>query len=149
MFTYNSADEVVHAAFCIMEAKMADAENFTSPEIASNYLRLRLGQSEREIFCVLFLNSNHQLISAEDLFLGTIDQASVYPREVVKRALQLNASSCILSHNHPSGNTTPSDADRNITRRLQEALQLVAVSVIDHIIVGPGGSTSFAEKGLI
>jgi DNA repair protein RadC len=97
----------------------------------------------------MFLDNQHQLISIVDMFTGTIDSASVYPREVVKQALTLNAAAVVLIHNHPSGEATPSNADKQMTNRLKDALELVGTRVLDHIIIGGACSVSFAEQGLI
>ena len=104
---------------------------------------------EHEVFAALFLDSQHRLIEYVELFRGTIDQASVYPREVVKEALRLNAAAVVFSHNHPSGSPEPSQADRVLTQRLKEALALVDVRTLDHIVVGGAVTTSFAECGLL
>lgn len=112
------------------------------------FLMGAMGCEESEHFGAIFLDNRHCVITFEVLFTGTIDGASVYPREVVKRALQLNAAAVIFSHNHPSGNTTPSEADKRITDRLREALSLIDVRVLDHFIVGKD-CTSFAERGLL
>ena len=112
------------------------------------FLMGAIGCEESEQFGAIFLDNRHRVITFEILFSGTIDGASVYPREVVKRALQLNAAAVIFSHNHPSGDTTPSDADKRITDRLKEALGLVDVRVLDHFVVGQD-CTSFAERGLL
>jgi DNA repair protein RadC len=150
VFSYKTAEEVINAAKNIMESMMAQRDVLlTSPVLVRQYLSLRLGSAEREIFCVLFLDNQHRLISTEDLFLGTIDGASVYPREVVKSALKHNASAVILAHNHPSGVLDPSAADEKITKRLQQALELVEVRVLDHFIVSGAGTVSFAERGLL
>lgn len=113
------------------------------------FLRWHLAHREREVFCCLFLNSQHHLICCEDLFLGTLDGAAVYPREVVGKALQYGAAAVIFAHNHPSGVSEPSVADRRITERLQAALALVDVRVLDHFIIGKGRSFSFAEAGFL
>ncbi|MFW6258710.1 MAG: RadC family protein, partial [Halochromatium sp.] len=102
-----------------------------------------------EVFACLFLDNRHRVIEYQELFRGTIDGASVHTREVVKEAIRWNAAAVIFAHNHPSGVAEPSQADLHITKRLQEALQLVEVRVLDHIIVGAGDGTSFAERGLI
>ena len=120
-----------------------------SPTMVKNYLSARIEGMEQEVFLVMFLDNRHQLIVDEIMFYGTINAASVYPREVAKRALQHNAAAVVLSHNHPSGNLEPSNADRNITKRLKDALNLIDVNVIDHIIVGKGACTSFAERGIL
>ena len=104
---------------------------------------------EHEQFCALFLDSQHRLIEFAELFRGTLDSASVYPREVAKEALHHNAAAVIFAHNHPSGIAEPSMADRKITKRLQEALGLFEIRVLDHIVVGSPGMVSFAEEGLI
>ena len=120
-----------------------------SPGRTRRYLQLHLTDPTREVFCCLFLNAQHALIRCEDLFLGTLDGAAVYPRVVLKRALELGAAAVILAHNHPSGVAEPSAADRRITERLQAALALVDIRVLDHIIVGRGCAFSFAEDGLL
>ena len=111
------------------------------------YVQLHLAHKQHEVFAVLFLDSQHQLIALEELFRGTLGQASVYPREVVVRALHHHAAAVILAHNHPSGQVTPSQADQQLTQSLQAALSLVDVRVLDHIIVGPGAALSMAEEG--
>lgn len=120
-----------------------------SPEQTRRFLRYHLQEQKREVFCCLFLDSQNALIRCEDLFWGTLDGAAVYPREVVSRALQLGAAAVILAHNHPSGVAEPSQADRRITQRLQAALALVDIRVLDHLIVGRGEPYSFAEGGLL
>ncbi len=122
---------------------------FTAPEIVKNYLTLSLALEEREHFHVLFLNNQHQLLQDDRLFSGTIDGASVYPREVVKQALHCNAAAVILAHNHPSGICVPSEADRGITCKLKQALATVDIRVLDHIIVGHLDTYSFAEHGAL
>src|SRR5699024_8527544 len=104
---------------------------------------------DREVFCVLFLDTQHRVIAFDEMFYGTLDSASVYPREVVKRALYYNAGAVILAHNHPSGDPEPSDADRRITDRLTEALGLIDIRVLDHFVIGKEPAVSFAERGLI
>ncbi len=149
-FHYTTADEVINAAREIIESMMMQRETLlTSPDLVRQYLQARLGRSEREIFCVLFLDSQNRLISAEDLFQGTIDGASVYPREVVKAAMKHNAAAVVLCHNHPSCYLEPSQADVRITQRLKAALELIDVRVIDHFIVSGIDSVSFAERGLL
>jgi len=119
------------------------------PRGVRDYLRVHYAGHEREVFLCLFLDNRHRLISAEEMFQGTIDGASVHPREVVKRALQVNAAAVILAHNHPSGVADPSQADELITRRLKDALAVVDIRTLDHLIVGDTAVTSFAEKGLM
>ncbi|WP_394145856.1 RadC family protein [Vibrio atypicus] len=127
--------------------KRGDA--LTSPEQTKLYLSGLLRDKHREEFFVLFLDNQHRVISGEPLFQGTIDAASVYPREVVKRSLEHNAAALILAHNHPSGVAEPSQADRRITRRISDALALVDIRVLDHFVVGDGEVISFAERGWI
>ena len=119
------------------------------PDNTRRYLASRLRHYEREVFACLFLDNQHRLIRYEELFLGTIDGASVHPREVVKQVLFHNAAAVIFAHNHPSGVSAPSQADRRITERLRSALSLVDVRVLDHMIVGDTEVLSFAEKGLL
>ena len=123
--------------------------SLTSPAACRDYLRLRLAGREHEVFVCIFLDAQHRVIEVEELFRGTLTQTSVYPREVVKRALAVNAAAVIFAHNHPSGLTQPSRADELITRTLKEALALVDVNVLDHFIVAGGEVLSFAERGLL
>jgi DNA repair protein RadC len=120
-----------------------------SPKATRDFLSARLRDLEHEVFCCLFLDKRHRLIQFEELFRGTIDGASVHPREIVKLALQRNAAAVIVSHNHPSGIAEPSQADEMITQRVKEALALVDIRLLDHIIVGDGISVSLAERGLL
>jgi len=124
-------------------------EALASPQQTARYLQARLRDYPYEVFAVLFLDNRHRVIAFEELFRGTIDGASVHPREVVRRALALNAAAVILSHNHPSGVAEPSQADHRITERLRDALQLVDVRVLDHLVIGDGECCSFAERGLL
>ena len=121
----------------------------TNPDDTRNFLLAELSGRSYEVFACLYLDNKHRVIKFEELFAGTIDGANVYPREVVKRALLNNAAAVILAHNHPSGVTEPSNADISITKRLVEALSLVEIRVLDHIIIGDGHSVSLAEKGLM
>lgn len=122
---------------------------FTSTQAARDWLRLKMGPLEREVFVVLYLNNQNQLLAHETLFNGTISHTEVHPREVVKRALYFNAAAVIFAHNHPSGEVTPSQADKAITQRLLHALMLVEIRVLDHLIVGGTQILSFAEHGLL
>jgi DNA repair protein RadC len=121
----------------------------TNPELTQRYLKAQLRGYPHEVFACLFLDNRHRVIAFEELFRGTIDSASVHPREVVKRALAHNAAALILAHNHPSGVAEPSQADRHLTRQLTEALALVEVRVLDHVVVGDGEAISFAALDLI
>ncbi len=123
--------------------------SFNSPNVVKDYLRLVLGGRQQEVFMVLFLDAQHRLIASEEMFHGTLTQTSVYPREVVKRALIHNAAAVMLSHNHPSGMSEPSNSDRMLTDALKQALGLVDVRVLDHIVIGEQEALSFAERGLI
>ncbi len=120
-----------------------------SPRATRDYLSARLRDLEHEVFCCLFLDTRHRLIQFEELFRGTLDGASVHPREVVKLALKRNCAAVIVAHNHPSGIAEPSRADEVITQRVKEALALVDIRLLDHIIVGDGTSVSLAERGLV
>jgi DNA repair protein RadC len=124
-------------------------ELLNSPGRVRDYLKLHLGHLPHEVFMALFLDAQNRLIAAEELFRGTLTQTSVYPREVVKRSLHHNAAAVVFAHNHPSGVAEPSQADELLTRALMQALQLVDVRVLDHLIVARGSTTSFAERGLI
>lgn len=128
---------------------LADGDVLSSPSVTRSFLQHHLGSRQREVFSCLFLDSQHRVLRCEDLFLGTLDGAAVYPREVVVRALQYRAAAVIFAHNHPSGVAQPSSADRRITERLCQALALLDIRVLDHIIVGCGTEFSFAEAGLI
>lgn len=121
----------------------------TSPGVVRDYLRVMLKDKEHEVFVVLWLDAQHRVLRAEEAFRGTLTQTSVYPREIVKAALRVNAACAILVHNHPSGLAQPSAADEHLTRNLKEALALVDVKVLDHFIVAGGTTTSFAERGLL
>ena len=122
---------------------------FNTPQAVRDYLQLQLGGLHHEVFAVLFLDSQHRLIALEEMFRGTLTQTSVYPREVVKQALTLNASSVVLAHNHPSGTAQPSRADEALTHTLKAALALVDVRVLDHFVVTASHAVSMAELGLV
>ncbi len=140
---------VVEMARRALAQPMRTADVFTSPGSVKDYLALRLAGREREVFAVMFLNSQHHLLEMEEMFQGTLTQTSVYPREVVRRALALNAAAVVLAHNHPSGVAEPSRADEHLTQQLGRALQLVDVRVLDHVVVGQGQVVSMAERGLM
>ena len=132
-----------------LAANLGMRKALSSSAIVKDYLRSMLRHRQSEVFVGLFLDSQHQLIACDELFQGTIDGASVYPREVVKHALRHNAAAMIFAHNHPSGIAEPSDADRAITLRLKEALNLVDIRTLDHLVVGDDNVVSFAERGLL
>ena len=142
-------DQIITQALRILESRARYGDAMTNPDAVKSYLRLKLGALEHEVFAVIWLNSQNQVIEFEELFRGTINQASVWPREVVKAGLAVNAAACILTHNHPSGSQAPSSADERLTQRLQAALDLVEIRVLDHIVVGARGTVSFAERGLL
>jgi DNA repair protein RadC len=144
-----SDDATIEDALRILSYRIKKPETYiTSPSDVKSYLRLKLSEVEHEVFGVLFLDTRHGVIKYEEMFRGTIDGASVYPREVVKAALANNAAAVIFAHNHPSGISEPSKADEAITRKLKEALALVDVRVLDHLIVGED-ITSMAERGCL
>lgn len=130
-----------------LNQELRSGQVFNGPQTVKDYLILSLGHLEAESFHVLFLDVKHALIVDHELFQGTLTQASVYPREVVRMALKYNAAAVILAHNHPSGNAQPSSADENLTQALKQALNLVDIQVLDHIIIGGNSSWSFAEQG--
>lgn len=132
-----------------LAASLGVRKTLSSSSVVKDYLRSMLRHRQSEVFVGLFLDSQHQLIACDELFQGTIDGASVYPREVVKHALRHNAAAMIFAHNHPSGIAEPSDADRAITLRLKEALNLVDIRTLDHLVVGDDNVVSFAERGLL
>jgi DNA repair protein RadC len=144
-----TAEEIIAAAREHMSRRVRRGTQLTSPKATRDYLSLKLGTLEREVFAVIFLDKRHRLISYQEMFQGTIDGASVHPREVVKEALKQNAAAVILAHPHPSGIAEPSQADELITNRLKEALSLIDVSILDHIIVAGGDTTSFAERSML
>ena len=140
---------VMEMARRALAQQMQAAPVFDAPERVKQYLGLQLGGLAHEVFAVLFLDSQHRLLRLEQMFHGTLTQTSVYPREVVKRALALNAAAVVLAHNHPSGVAEPSRADEFLTQSLKAALQLVDVRVLDHVVVGQGQVVSMAERGLL
>ena len=129
--------------------RLAKRAVMSSPQQVKDFLRLQLAHEGQEVFAVMFLDVQNQLLQFEPMFRGTLSQTSVYPREVVKRALAVQASAVILAHNHPSGIAEPSRADEFLTQTLKQALQLIDVRVIDHLVVGGDQAISFAERGLL
>lgn len=140
-------DDVLALASDIIRQRFQRGEPMSSPAATRHYLCLQLADRTREVFGVLFLDSQHRLLANEELFQGTLDSTAVHPRIVVQRALSLNAAALILYHNHPSGLPEPSAADRHITERLVQSLGLVDIRVIDHLVVAGTTSVSFAERG--
>lgn len=131
------------------EASLPMGEAIRSPADTEAFLLARMRHLDHELFCCLYLDNRHRVLRFDEMFRGTIDGTSVYPREVVKEALAINAAAVILAHNHPSGVAEPSQADERITRRIKSALELVDIRLLDHLIVGDGGTTSLASRGLI
>lgn len=143
-------DQTIAKAMCILQRRMRyHSVIFSSATSVCQFLSCWFADEEREVFCVLWLDIQNRLIKAENLFFGTLTQTSVYPREVVKRALQMNAASVIFSHNHPSGVADPSSADEVLTKALKRTLALIDVKVLDHIIVAGADTRSFAEMGML
>ncbi len=140
---------VLELARRALAQQLREREVFDSPQAVKHYLQLHLAAKAHEVFAVLFLDSQHRLLAMEELFRGTLTQTSVYPREVVLRALHHQAAAVVLAHNHPSGSVQPSRADEALTQTLKAALALVDVRVLDHVIVAPGQALSMAEKGLV
>ncbi len=144
-------DQVIARALEILESRLyrGNCDSLNSPGAVREYLKVRLCQLDHEEFHVTFLDAQHRTIAHESMFTGTLTQTSVYPREVVKAALRHNAAAVIFSHNHPSGIADPSQSDRMLTDALKQALALVDVRVLDHIIVAGTSMLSFAERGMI
>jgi DNA repair protein RadC len=140
---------VLEIARRVLAQRLAEQPMFEQPQAVKDYLSLQLAGLDHESFGVMFLDARHRLLGFETLFRGSLTHTAVHPREVVKRALALNAAAVVLAHNHPSGVAEPSRADELITQTLRQALALVDVRVIDHVVVGQGGTVSFAERGLL
>ena len=145
----NQELSIINKALDILKAKARTTDAITSVAMAKALFKTQIETSSREVFTVALLDNQNRVIDSVELFTGTINAASVYPREVVKLVLDNNAAAVIFSHNHPSGIVEPSQADKQITRKLTDALSLIDVRVLDHIIVGSEGAYSFAEHGLI
>jgi DNA repair protein RadC len=131
------------------EESLPCGEAIRSPADTEAFLKARMGHLHHELFCCLFLDNRHRVLRFDEMFRGTIDGTSVYPREVVKEALAVNAAAVILAHNHPSGVAEPSQADERITKRLKSALELVDIRLLDHLIIGHGRATSLASRGML
>ena len=140
---------VIELARRSLRHQLSERPLFDAPPKVKEYVSLQLAQRGHEVFAVLFLDAQNRLLKLEEMFRGTLTQTSVYPREVVKRALELHAAAVILAHNHPSGAAEPSRADEYLTQTLKSALALVDVRVLDHLVVGQGQVVSFAERGLL
>lgn len=140
-------DEIIQTAASILLGKLQGMESLTSPEDAVQFLRMSLSTKKNEHFAVLFLDTRHRVLGFEVLFNGTIDGAAVYPRVIVQKTLSCNAAAVILAHNHPSQDCEPSKADKDITSRIKDALQLIDVRVLDHLIVSTSNWVSLANRG--
>jgi len=141
-------DQILEKASEIIATKFLTSDMFTEVKATKDYLTFKLARYEREVFSVMLLNTQHQLIEYRELFFGSVDSATIHSREVVKAVLEVNASAVIFAHNHPSGIAEPSEADKRITIKLKDALGLIDVRVLDHVVVGKT-AVSFAERGLI
>jgi DNA repair protein RadC len=144
-----SDDTLIEEALALLARRIRTTDHLASPSAVRDYLRLLLAGREHEVFVVMLLDAQNQVLSCEELFRGTLTQTSVYPREVVKVALAANAGAAIFAHNHPSGCSEPSRADELLTQTLKSALALVDVKVLDHFVVAGAESISFAERGLL
>lgn len=142
-------DEIIEAARLVAGERMQRGASFANPVDSRQFFQEKLAGLEREVFAAVFLDTRHRLIEYAEMFQGTIDGAEVHPREVVRHALRCNAAAIIVAHNHPSGMVDPSAADRAVTARLKQALALVDVRVLDHVIVGGSATLSLAERGWI
>lgn len=143
------ADEVLQAALRVLAGQMYGSEALTSPQVVRDFLRIKLGTLEHEVFALIHLDAQNRVIDYVEMFRGTVSQTSVYPREVVKESLARNSAALILVHNHPSGVAEPSRADEMLTQTLKSALALVDVRVLDHLVVAGANILSFAERGLL
>ena len=142
-------EEILHAARIVLSYRVRKGCTLSNPQSTRDYLSMKLGARDHEVFVILFLDNRNRVIECVEMFRGTIDGAAVHPREVVKEALARNAATVIFAHNHPSGIAEPSHADELITKRLKDALSLVDIRVLDHLVVAGPSITSFAELGLL
>lgn len=145
----DTEDQIIAQALLILSRRCARGQQMSSPSEVREYLTVRAAIHKREVFGVVFLDAQNCILSCEDMFFGTLTQTSVYPREVLRRCLELNAAAVIFTHNHPSGSTAPSRADELLTQTLKTSLALIDVRVLDHVITAGGHSLSMAEQGLI
>lgn len=146
--SYKAGRAIIELSTRYLAEELQHADPLEDPDAVRHFLKSKLRDRKSEVFAVIFLDNRHRVIAYEELFFGTIDGASVYPREVVRKVLEHNAAAVLLAHNHPSGNPSPSQADERITRRLQDALKLIDVRVLDHFVIGDQ-IVSFAERGLL
>ncbi|OCL19054.1 hypothetical protein A9G07_10620 [Gilliamella sp. wkB72] len=146
---YTQLKAVVELSHRYLKVKMTKENYLTSPTLTHHYLANRLMDKDREIFMVIFLDNQNHVINCEEMFVGTYNSVEVHPREVARKALQYNAAALILAHNHPSGLAEPSQADRALTKKIEQVCELIDVRVIDHLVIGKGEYVSFAERGWI
>ena len=139
--------DIINQARELLTARLYRNESLGSPKETESYLALQLGDREQEVFAVIFLDNRNQVLKYKEMFFGSIASTSIYPREIARLALRLNAAAVICSHNHPSGHPEPSAADRKITERIKNSMELIDVRVLDHVVVGGGRTVSFAERG--
>lgn len=144
--TINDEDKTIAEALAILEERVKKTDFISSPKDAINYINLMLGGQPREVFAIVHLDTRHRVIETEILSVGTVDHATVHPREVLRSVMRTNATAILLAHNHPSGDPTPSRADRQLTATIKEVLRMVDVRVLDHIVVAGGKHSSFAER---
>jgi len=149
-YVVSTEDAAIKHALTILEGRLrAPGIQLTSPSASRDFLTLKLAELPHEVFVCLWLDAQNRLIEYSELFRGTLTQTSIYPREVVKEAMRLNAAAVIFSHNHPSGLAEPSRADEALTKTLKQVLELIEVKVLDHIVIGGTSTVSFAERGLL
>lgn len=146
---YTQLKAVVELSNRYLKVKISHENYLTSPSLTHHYLASRLMDKDREIFMVIFLDNQHHVITSEEMFVGTYNCVEVHPREVARRALQYNAAALILAHNHPSGLAEPSQADRILTKKIEQVCELIDVRIVDHLVIGKGEYVSFAERGWI
>jgi DNA repair protein RadC len=146
---YAEADKQTICETAAQYVKPIAGQSIRSPNDTHDFLRAKLAHLEHELFCIIYLDNRHRVIAFEELFRGTVDGTSVYPREIVKQALRNNAAAVILAHNHPSGVAEPSQADERITKRVKAALELIDCRMLDHVIIGNDKSTSLASRGML
>lgn len=146
---YTQLKAVIELSHRYLKVKMANENFLSSPSLTHHYLASRLANKDREIFMVVFLNNQNQVITSEEMFIGTYNCVEVHPREVARRALQHNAAGLILAHNHPSGMAEPSQADRILTQKIEQVCELIDIRIVDHLVIGKGEYVSFAERGWI
>ncbi len=150
-YSTSDADKLIASALQCLESRMTYSTNkiLNGSKMVRDYLRLQLAEEKNEVFGALFLTNRHRLIAFEKMFYGTINEAVVYPRAVVQKALEHNAAAIIIAHNHPSGDARPSGADEKVTNELKNVLSIISVKLLDHVIVTHQDSYSFAEGGLL